>query len=278
MRYNALSMAIVAHDLWDLTWNYPYLDPDDLAAAIQHQVGLSDELDFRTRLLIRDSIRALEQHWGSEKTRSWLYASPHRDVLDNILQSDLGEPGFPSLNTRVMQSVKPEKVLEYLRTLGARTAHPTRVTIGGSIALILAGQLSRPTEDIDVVDEVPAELRSQHDLLNSLSDVSNLQLTHFQSHYLPTGWENRVRSLGVFGQLQVALVDTYDIFLGKLFSARDKDLKDLRVLKPQLDQPRVETRLLDTAAALLAEPALKKNAQDNWYILFGQPLPERSPA
>ena len=134
----------------------------------------------------------------------------------------------------------------------------------------------RPTEDIDIVDEVPVDLRSQHELLKSLSDVFSLQLIQFQSHYLPSGWHSRLRSFGKFGQLDVALVDSYDIFLSKLFSSRDKDLKDLRMLKPQLDPARLTELFLDTTTSLRTEPKLRKNAQDNWYILYGQPLPERS--
>jgi len=265
-------------DLWSLTWGQPHIDADHLAAAIEHEASHPDQLDFRTRLLIRDSVKALEQYWGASRTQHWLEESPNYPAIQSILQADLGPAGFPSLKERVMTHIDPEKVLEYLRTIASRVTSSTRLTIGGSIALILARQLSRATEDIDIVDEIPAPIRSQHDLLADLSKRFGLQLTHFQSHYLPSGWENRLHSLGVFGPLQVVLVDTIDIFLSKLFSHRDKDIDDLRALKPQVDLQRLTDRLLDTAAALLAQPALKKYAQDNWYMLYGQPLPERSPA
>jgi hypothetical protein len=269
-------MSVVEHDLWALTWNHPYIDPDALAAALEQQAKQpGEELDFRTRLLIRDSIRALENCWGADRTRAWIQSSSARERFEHILQSDLGPAGFPSLNKRVMKGIDPERVLGYLRGLGDRTTDPARLVIGGSITLILTGLLSRHTEDIHVVDEIPAQIRSQHEMLRALAEAFDLQLTHFQSHYLPGGWENRVRSFDTFGRLQVALVDPYDIFLSKLFSAREKDLKDLRVLKPQLDSQRLTDRLLDTTTALLAEPPLRHNAQSNWYILFGQPLPER---
>src|SRR5438552_3985685 len=82
-----------------------------------------------------------------------------------------------------------------------------------SAALILQGYLSRATDDIDVVDEVPAEIRSLHALLQDLRKRYGFHLAHFQSHYLPTGWEQRLHSLEPFGNLQIHLVDIYDVFL-----------------------------------------------------------------
>ena len=269
------SMSIVERDLWALTWGQPSIDPDSLAAAIERQLEQTDDLDHRTRVLIRDSIRALEAHWGAAPTRQWIDRSPQRHIIDTIMRSDLGAAGFASLSARLMKSVDPKTVLEYLRTLGQRATQPTRIVIGGSIALILTGELSRATDDIDLVDEVPAQLRNEHEFLDQLSRRFGLRLAHFQSHYLPQGWETRVRSLGMFGQLQVTLVDSYDILLGKLFSRREKDLDDLRTVNPPVDQQRLTDRLLDSAPSFLADPQLKQNAQSNWYILFGQPLPER---
>ena len=70
-----------------------------------------------------------------------------------------------------------------------------------------------------------------------------------QSHYFPSGWQNRAHSLEPFGRLQVLLVDVYDVFLSKLFSARIKDLEDLLVLAPQLDKDDLVEKLKDHAAA-----------------------------
>jgi hypothetical protein len=269
-------MSATIPDLWTLTWGRPHVDPDALAAALEREVDTTSDLDFRTRLLIRDSVHALGRCWGRAQVDEWLGRLASRQRIEEILRSDLGPVGFPSLGERVMKSVDPERVLEYLRTLGMRVNQPARLAIGGSIALLLAGRLSRPTEDIDVVDEVPADIRSQHELLANLAARFGLQLTHFQSHYLPAGWENRVHHLGAFGSLQVVLVDALDIFMSKLFSPRDKDLDDLRMLKGQWDKGRLTERLLDTTAALLAEPGLRKHAESNWYVLYGEPLPTRA--
>ena len=99
------------------------------------------------------------------------------------------------------------------------------------------------------------------------------QLTHFQAHYLPQGWQQRLHSQEPFGRLQVSLVDAYDVFLSKLFSARIKDRDDLRMLAPQLDKATIMRRLRDTTHELFAAPGLREKAEQNWYIIYGEPLP-----
>jgi hypothetical protein len=243
-----------------------------LAEAIECAAQRPD-LDYRTRLLIRDGTRALESHWGKERLRGWLRNSQARRQIEVLEQEEFGEIGFPSLKERLVDATTPATVERYLRELSAHVHRPVRLVIGGSVALILEGLLSRATEDIDIVDEVPADLRQQHALLERLQRTYGLQLTHFQSHFLPSGWETRVRSLEPLGRLQVGLVDAYDVFLSKLFSARDKDRNDLHALMPPLDQETVKNRLKDTCRALLDDPALRQRAEQNWYILTGEALP-----
>jgi hypothetical protein len=265
-------MVAQAKDLWSLILDRHQLDPDDLAGAVQDQAA-RHELDYRTRLLIRDSVIALENHWGEKRLMAWLGCCPARERIESILREDLGEPGFPSLSKRIMETTRPERVREFFRELGMHVHQPLRLYVGGSIALIMPGYLSRTTEDIDLVDEVPAELRSQRDLLEQMTERFDLHLAHFQSHYLPVGWQDRAHSLGSFGPLQVYLVDVYDVFLRKLFSIRIKDRDDLRMLKPQLDKEILIRRLEETTASMLAAPPLRQRAADNWYILYGEALP-----
>jgi len=149
-----------------------------------------------------------------------------------------------------------------------------RIDVGGAIALILAGHLSRHTEDVDIVGDVPAEIRNKHGLLEALQKRYGLEVGHVQTHYFPAGWEQRIHSLGSFGKLQVYLLDVYDVFLSKLFSKREKDRDDLRVVKPQLDKDSLVRKLRETAPGLLAAPELKENAEANWQILFGEGLPQ----
>lgn len=260
-------------NLWGIYYNRQHLDPRDLTKAIEDQVR-SGDLDYRTRLLIRDSLVALESYWGLERLRTWVNASPVRQELEEIRQYWFDdETGFPSLRKRVMDVTRPETIRQFLQDLSKKVRRPVRLDIGGSAALILPGYLFRHTEDIDVVDEVPAELRTQHDLLADLKEVHKLELTHFQSHYLPMHWDQRVHWFEAFGDLQVYLLDIYDVFLSKLFSARTKDRQDLKSLASQLEKKKLVQLLQDTCQSMLAAPGLREKAENNWYMLFGENLP-----
>ena len=266
-------MAVRAHDLWGLVLDQQNVDPRELADAVEAEAE-EDALDFRTRLLIRDSLEALQDYWGGRRFEEWLQKCSTRDRIEAIRNEDLGKPGFPFLREQIMEPTRPETIRQFFEELGNELHKTTRIYLGGSGALILTGYLSRRTQDLDVVDELPEEVRSLHKRLDTLSQRYRLQIAHFQSHYLPAGWEKRVHSLEPFGRLQVFLVDVYDVFLSKLFSAREKDRDDLRALVPQLDKETVMRRLKETTAAWQGEPYLLQRAQDNWKILFGEPLPQ----
>jgi hypothetical protein len=260
-------------DLWGIYNTRQHLDPADLTKAIENQAR-SGDLDYRTRLLIHDSLDALKDYWGEERLSAWLARSRVRKRLEDIQHEVFNDDtGFPSLRGRVMDVTRPETIKAFLRELGMHIRRPLKVSVGGSIACILTGYLSRKTEDIDVVNEVPAELRCQHELLRELHERYDLKLGHFQSHYLPSGWEQRVHSQAPFGDLQVFLVDVYDVFLSKLTSIREKDKDDLVRLAPQLDKGILTEKLKRTMQSTFASEELKKRAESNWYILFGEALP-----
>lgn len=265
-------MATALLDLWTLIRQRPEIDPWDLAMAIAEQAAEKD-LDYRTRLLIRDGVEALRIYWGASGLEKWLSGCPQRSMIEAICRENYDEVGFPSLKKRIMDKTNPEGIRQYLEHLGREIFHSTSLHIGGSVALLIPGFISRHTEDIDVVGEIPAEIRNKHKLLDDLERLHGLHLGHVQSHYFPSGWETRVHSLGIFGHLQVYLVDEYDVFLSKLFSARLKDMEDLKVLVPQLDKERLVRRLKDTTTGFLVVDYLKEMAQKNWQILFGEPLP-----
>lgn len=266
-------MVVRSKDLWSLAQHQQHIDPQDLTAAMEDQVARRD-LDYRSRVLIRDSLKALRHYWGPDRVAAWLEASPHGHELEEISQGPWDDDrGFPSLMRRVMDVTRPETIRQFLQELAKNIRRPLRLDIGGSAALILPGILSRHTEDIDVVDEVPAEIRTQHQLLDELKEIHHLELTHFQRHYLPMGWEKRVHSIEPIGDLQIYLIDVYDVFLSKLFSIRVKDRQDLKTLAPQLDKERLVSLLKETTQSMLASAELRDRAQHNWYVLFGEPLP-----
>ena len=260
-----------ADDLWTLIRGTPSIDPKALAAALERECDKLDP-DFRTRLLMRDAYVALRQRWGKDRLAERL-GETSRLLLARIESEELGKPGFPSLESRMSDATDPRMLQQFLRELGETLQAPARLNIGGSSALILRGLLSRATDDIDVVDEVPEVIRVEHALLEGLAARYGLRLTHFQSHYLPSGWSDRVESIGRFGKLDVFLVHPLDIFVGKLFSKRLKDRDDLRMLLPSLDKNAIENRFKASAGPLLAEPNLRDDAKKNWYILFGDELP-----
>lgn len=259
-------------ELWELVWGKPQVDPVALASAIESELKVS-EPDFRTRVLIRDGTDALERHWGSERLLNWLAGCPERSKIEAIRCEDLGEPGFPLLQEQLTEMTQPDVVNQFFRELGSTVSQPAKLNVGGAIALILNGYISRSTSDIDVADEVPEILRNQRDVLSGMEKRYGLLLTHFQSHYLPGGWESRVRHYGTFGKIDVFTIDGHDLFVGKLFSQRVKDRDDLRLMLPKLDVETLLERLRKDAAGLLSAPGLRGAAEQNWYILFGTALP-----
>lgn len=254
-------------DLWSGVRDSPWIDPGDLLAAVDSACQ-SDAPDYRTKLLARESLMALRERRGNGRLMDRL-SMPARGRAIELLSNDPGEVGFPTLRRRMGDRTEPQAVLSFFRELGAEAPDPARLEVGGSIALILAERLRRGTDRIDIVNEVPATLRNHHELLSRLTERYGLQVTHFQSHYLPAGYEYRLQFLDRFRLLDVYLVDPLDILVGKLFSRRDKDLSDLRMLKNRFTSEAILERIRSSAAAFLADAHLKRNLQRNWYIVFG---------
>lgn len=237
-----------------------------------HQQLRSPLRDFRTRLLIHDALLALETRWGVAALKARLDS----DVADEawrIRDEDLGRIGFPNLENRMADATDADTITQFFRELGRCAHEKVTLNVGGSSSLILRNLLLRRTDDINAVDEVPASLRRQHDLLDRLASRYRLHLAHFQSHYLPQDWHRRLASFGVFDKLTVFLVDPVDIFVGKLFSKREKDLDDLRLLKSELDRATIENRIVSSAQGFLTDPATRPLGEKNWYVLFGVPVP-----
>src|SRR5437764_14594764 len=119
-------MTVVPENLWRLARSGQPIDATELAAALDDQAA-DPQPDFRTRLLVRDSLDALARHWGRERLEAWLAASPVRGSLQATWREDLGPAGFPTLERRIMDAVKPETVLQFFRELGRRIRSPARM-------------------------------------------------------------------------------------------------------------------------------------------------------
>jgi hypothetical protein len=235
--------------LWEYVQGHQQLDPDELRVALEEE-KLQTGQDWRTRRLILECWAAL----SLKRVR---------------------EPKFPSLPWRIRPMTKVESIKDLLRQVGREINTSCRIIVGGSSALILLNLLHRSTEAIDIVDEVPEPLRALRGQLDKLRNRYGLMLAHFQSHYLPDGWNDRISSFGSFGRLEVWLIDPIDIFVGKVFSRRDKDLDDLRALRAHLEFESVKARL-SRAHKLFGDTKLREAAEKNWYIVFGEDLPTQA--
>ena len=171
-----------------------------------------------------------------------------------------------------MPHLSPTTIRQFLRELGSAIAHPATITMGGAASLVLRGLLSRATEDVDVVDEVPAEIRDEQKILQALSARYSLRMNRFQSRYLPRVWESRTIDFGTFGKIQVRLVDALDIIGGKVHSARPKDLDDFRVLSLSLNKEELRQRVLQGSSDLISSDQNWRQAITNWYIVYGEDL------
>lgn len=259
-------------DPWKLVWGQPYIDCQTLALAIEQDLQRNRQPDYRTRLLVRDATMAIRSYWGTRKFSRWLAVSPVGQQIREILDEDLGEPGFPSIRRRLVASIDSPQIRQIFELLGRAIRDPVEVYIAGSIPTLIKGLTARPTEDIDFVDEVPAEVRRQRALLRRIKVEFGLTLGHVQSHYLPAHWQDRRQWLGNFGELRVYVLDEYDIFVSKLSSKKKKHQDDLRVLALKLDRDVAKSRLLTYGRAFLDDPRSRAQIEENWRFIFQEPL------
>ncbi len=240
--------------LWDLV-SRQRITPTQLQAALTAELKVGTPC-FRTCQLIHESSAILERRFGIK-----------------VDTGDLPPPetrlGFPNLAKKVGLTTSPETIKKFLRELGAELHEAAEITVAGSSSLILQGLLLRHTREVAVVDEVPQALHSL-----KFHSRTDLIIAHFQSHYLPQGWMDRRNSLGDFGKLRVYLVNGLDIYVGKLFSLRAKDQSDLHHLQQHFDKDAVQYHLAQFGNKLLADPKLGEAARKNWYIEYGEQLPE----
>jgi hypothetical protein len=259
-------------DPWRVIWGQPYIDSDTLAAALEDDLRRNPRRDYRTRLLVRDATEALRSFWGAKRFTRWLSASPAAEQIRAILAESFDETGFPHIGRRLVDSISETQIKQIFTLLGQNVHRRLEVYVAGSIPTLIAGLTARPTEDIDLVDEIPEAIRKQRALLRKIQTDYGLTLGHVQSHYLPTGWENRRQFLGDFGGLRVYLVDPYDIFVSKLSSKQKKHRDDLRVLALKLDRDTARQRLFRDGRAFLDDPRQRPQIEANWQFIYQEPL------
>jgi len=267
-----MSQAPTTLDPWRLVWGQPYIDSRTLATAIEQDLQLTADPDFRTRLLVRDSAVALRAYWGSRQFSQWLSASPVGMQVREILKEDLGEPGYSTIRRRLVDRIDSTQLSQIFDLLGRDIHDQIEIHIAGSVPTLIKGLTARPTDDVDLVDEVPVEIRRQRAVLRKIETEFGLKLGHVQSHYLPARWHNRRRWFGDFGGLRVYVLDEYDIFISKLSSKQKKHQLDLRVLALRLDRDLARRRLLADGQAFLDDPTLRPQIEENWRFIFQEPL------
>jgi hypothetical protein len=257
---------------WQLVWGQPYIDSDTLAAALEDELRGNPCPDYRTRLLIRDASKAIRSYWGAKRFTRWLSASPVGERIRVILNEPFTETGFPRIRRRLVDSIGAAQVKQIFTLLGQNVHHRVEVYVADSIPTLIQGLTARPTADIDIVDEVPEDIRKQRALLRKIQTDYGLSFGHVQSHYLPANWEKRRQFLGDFGGLRVYLADPYDIFVSKLSSKKEKHQDDLRVLALKLDKDTAKQRLLRDGQAFLDDPRQRPQIEANWQFLFQESL------
>jgi hypothetical protein len=262
--------------LWNLL-DRPAIDPVMFARAIEIVIA-EPNLDWRTLQLVKEGWAALEESIEPGVLNDYFRSGNSNQIAEAIqartedASNSHCEVKFPSLEKRLMPHLSPTTIRQFLRELGTAIARPTTITMGGASSLVLRGLLFRATEDVDVVDEIPAEIRDEHEILQELSDRYGLCMSHFQSHYLPRGWESRTIDFGAFGKIRVRLVDVLDIIAGKVFSARPKDLDDFRLLSLSLSKEELRQRVLLGSTSFTSSDQRRRQAVTNWYIVYGDDL------
>jgi hypothetical protein len=124
-----------------------------------------------------------------------------------------------------------------LKRFASLLREPTSLILGGSAALLLAGEIDRLTEDGDVV-ESSADFGRLEGIVHQ---VERLELvppkwlnTSIQAytHVLPVDFRSRLVRLPSMGHLDVDLLGRLDIILMKVYAHRPRDLQDVQALSP----------------------------------------------
>jgi Nucleotidyltransferase of unknown function (DUF6036) len=140
-----------------------------------------------------------------------------------------------------MEKMGEDDLRTALNALGERRRTRTDIVVGGAGALILTGELPRATSDFDVLYSDPDMGQLQEDI-RAIADQFNLTPEwlngSIQSYLdvLPPDYQTRLRTFPTRGNLHIALLHRQDVIVMKLFAGRPRDLNDVAVLQPTLEE------------------------------------------
>jgi hypothetical protein len=263
-------MVVETARLWLITRGRPQVDPAELSSAIVEQIEAND-LDYRSRLLIRDSLVALRDFWTPHRFSQWWDNCPVRAQIEEIAADSYDKVGFPSLRKRLRDKTPPRQVETLLRAIGACLREPCSFWVTGTAGLILHDRLQYGIDAITIVSELPEALARSRVPLEAFRAKYGLAVSSLPAHYLPPGWQERARPYAQYGKLRVWVTDPADAFVCKLFSNRIEDLCVLRIV--DVDYYVVRGRFMECCGSFLETPNLRETAERNWQILFGESLP-----
>ncbi len=181
------------------------------------------------------------------------------------------------------QTVSPERIQEFLETLGKEVHFPCKIYLVGGTSIVFFG-LREQTIDIDLALEVDNTHHQQ--LIESIRRLKEeLDLNIEEANPgdfipLPTGWKDRSPFVGQFGSVLVFHFDLYSTALSKIERGTEVDFDDVKAL---LQSGKIEwKKLLNFYQEILPQYGKKSLKQDpvqigrNFEILRSQ-LKKASP-
>lgn len=155
------------------------------------------------------------------------------------------------------------RVHYFLVKLGIAFHHPARLYLVGGTTLVYEG-LREQSLDIDISYEVADEHEADFSqVIRRLKD--ELQINVEQASPgdfipLPSGWKERAKHVGRFGQVDVFHFDLYSTALSKIERGREGDYQDVMALlrSGQIDMPELREAFANIMPRLERE-SLKRN-------------------
>lgn len=135
-----------------------------------------------------------------------------------------------------MPTTLPEPWFSFLTELDKVAGEPTVLVCLGGFAVTQQYGLTRPTLDLDVLEIVPTDARNR--LLDAgrigtpLSQKYHVYLDFVTVAHVPIDYESRLIPMyqGTFRNLNLMVMDPYDVALSKLTRDSDRDFQDVLFL------------------------------------------------